>query len=164
MHSLGLDYKAAVSDIFTDAKNYPYRATFYITTLACATYAWTQNPDEKDFDKALLDSSNDLVLLSDAIRNPDSDAHIQKVTTLRNEGVLRRMSLGVCSVMWRDNYDKNLALYDAKCDHLQVKWRNFHERILDVGFMNRWWYLNRAMEDYDINYREWQGKEGADRR
>ncbi len=159
MYSLGVDYKAATKDIFTDAKNYPYRATFYITTLTCATYAWTRNPSDIDFDSTLLDASNDLVLLSDAIRNPDSDAFIQRCTVLRNEGVLRRMNLLVCSVMWWDNYDKDLALYDAQCDHLKVKWRNFQERILDVGFLGRWWYLNRAMEDYDINYKEWEGRE-----
>ncbi|XP_072026285.1 mitochondrial import inner membrane translocase subunit Tim29-like [Amphiura filiformis] len=159
VHGLGVDYKNAVKDIFIDAKNYPLRATVYITTLTCATYAWSKNPDENNFDKSLLDASNDLVLLSDAVRNPDSEAFIRRVTVLRNEGVLRRMNLLVGSVMWWDNYDKDVAMYDAQCDHLKVKWRNFQERILDVGFHGRWWYLNKAMEDYDINYKEWEGRE-----
>ena len=162
LYGTGLDYKAATRDIFIDAKNYPLRAAIYIATLSGATYAWTRNPSEKDYEKAVLDSSNDLLLLSQPVRNPDSDAHVQRITQLRNDGVLRRTTFLVTSVMWQDNYDASLDVYDAKCDHLQVTWTNFfRERILDVGFMGRWWYLHKAMQDYDINYTEWEGREGS---
>ena len=29
------------------------------------------------------------------------------------------------------------------------------ERIVDIGFLDRWWFTKKAMEDYDISSDEW---------
>lgn len=150
------DYKAATVDVFTDMKERPFKAAFYIASLSAIGYMGSQAPDEENFEKELVEASNDLLLLSNLTRNQGSDIHVQKLMALQNAGVLRYMSLGVCSLIWEDHFDKRVALYDAKCDYLSVSWREFPDRIRDVGFMGRWHYLSKAMEDYDINEFEFQ--------
>ena len=29
------------------------------------------------------------------------------------------------------------------------------ERIVDVGFLDNWWFTYKAMEEYDVNQDEW---------
>ncbi|XP_041475883.1 mitochondrial import inner membrane translocase subunit Tim29-like [Lytechinus variegatus] len=150
------DYRAATVDVFTDMKERPFKAAFYIATLSAIGYMWSQAPDEENFEIELVNASNDLLLLSNLTRNQSSDGHVQKLTALQNAGVLRFMNLGVCSLIWEDNFDKRVAMYDAKCDYLAVSWRELPDRIRDVGFLGRWHYLSKAMTDYDINEFEFQ--------
>ncbi|XP_054764730.2 mitochondrial import inner membrane translocase subunit Tim29-like [Lytechinus pictus] len=150
------DYRAATVDVFTDMKERPFKATFYIASLSAIGYMWSQAPDEENFEIELVNASNDLLLLSNLTRNQGSDGHVQKLTALQNAGVLRFMNLGVCSLIWEDNFDKRVAMYDAKCDYLAVSWRELPDRIRDVGFLGRWHYLSKAMTDYDINEFEFQ--------
>jgi hypothetical protein len=55
-----------------------------------------------------------------------------------------------------DNYDGDLAVYKATCSYLKPKYLTFHERIVDVGFVGKWWKLQEYMIDYDINDEEWK--------
>ncbi|XP_038048428.1 mitochondrial import inner membrane translocase subunit Tim29-like [Patiria miniata] len=148
------DYKGATLEIFTDARDRPIKAAIYATLVSCTAIAAWNNPDKKSYEKAILNASNDLALLSDAIRNKASDRHLQEVMRLRNEGRIRQLNLVVCSVMWRDDYGPLLGLYDSQCEYLRPGWRDFDKRVLDVGFMNRWYYLDKAMVEYDVNEEE----------
>ena len=29
------------------------------------------------------------------------------------------------------------------------------DRIVDIGFLDRWWYTEKAMEEHDVNIDEW---------
>ena len=156
MSNMYRDYRAATMDVITDMKERPIKAGFYLTCLGLVGYAWTQNPDEESFEDNLVEASNDLLLLSNFTRNRDSDVYVQKLQELRNGGVLRYLNFGVCSVIWEDNFDKRVALYDAKCDYLKVSWRMLPDRIRDVGFLGRWYYISQAMEGYDINELEFE--------
>ncbi|XP_022087274.1 mitochondrial import inner membrane translocase subunit Tim29-like [Acanthaster planci] len=148
------DYKGATLDIFTDARERPIKATIYIAILGSAAIAAWNNPDEQSYDRSLLDARNDVLLLSDPIRNRASDRHLQGLMELRNQGRIRRLNLVVCCVMWRDDYSKALGRYDSQCEYLRPSWRDFNQRVLDVGLMNRWYYLEKAMVDYDVNDEE----------
>ncbi|KAJ8040537.1 Mitochondrial import inner membrane translocase subunit Tim29 [Holothuria leucospilota] len=150
------DYKSSTLDIFTDARDRPIKAAIYITGISVVGYCWSKNPDEKLFDEALLNASNDLLQVSDLVRNPDSNSHLQDLLEMRNKGFIRRMNLGVCSLMWRDNFGTDVSLFDSSCKHLKVTWKEFPNRILDVGFHGRWLYLEKAMQDYDVNYKEFE--------
>ncbi|PIK40313.1 hypothetical protein BSL78_22841 [Apostichopus japonicus] len=151
------DYKSSTMDIFKDARDRPIKAAFYITGLSAIGYLGSTNPDEDSFDRALVDASNDLLQVSDLVRNQTSDSHTQDLLEMRNKGVLKRMNLGVCSIMWRDNYSRNLSLFDSTCTHLKVPWKEFPERIVDIGVHGRWLQLEKAMIDYDVNENEFEG-------
>lgn len=81
---------------------------------------------------------------------------MQSLLKFRNEGRLRHLSLGVLTLVYYTDFDPDVALYEAQCSNLSVPWREFPQRVLDVGFAGRWWNLNSKMKDYDVNEGEFQ--------
>lgn len=137
------------------------KSAIYVALLGTAGYLMKTNPNESSFKEQLVNNTNDLLLLSDAIRNPRADSHTQKVMQYANAGRIRRLNLGVCSLMWLDNYEKGVDVYNAHCDPLKVGWLDLKERVVDIGIMNRWLLLQDSMTDFDINPQEW-GEEVGD--
>lgn len=75
---------------------------------------------------------------------------------LRNEGRLRHLSVGVFTLVYRSDFDPDAMLYEAQCSSLSVPWRELPQRVLDVGFLGRWWILDSKMKDYDVNEEEFK--------
>ena len=150
------DYKEVGKEILQDMKSHPLKSSLYIGTLGTLVYFSKHNPTEDSFRHQLQNNANDLLLLSDLIRNPVSDNHVQKLVRSYNEGLIRRLSLGVCSLIWLDNYDKDVDVYQARCKSLKVGWLEMKDRIIDIGVLDRWIYMEKAMIDYDINPAEWE--------
>ncbi|NWT19780.1 TIM29 translocase, partial [Vireo altiloquus] len=47
------------------------------------------------------------------------------------------------------------ALYSALCPHLRPRlWDLGGSALLDVGFLGRWWMLEEALRDCDVNEEE----------
>ncbi|NWX22700.1 TIM29 translocase, partial [Aegotheles bennettii] len=46
------------------------------------------------------------------------------------------------------------ALYAARCRCLRPRWRDRPGALLDVGFLGRWWVLERRLRDCDVNEEE----------
>jgi hypothetical protein len=117
-----------------------------------------KNPSATDFYSQLTDFANDMATVGEPIRNPASDAHIQYLVKCANAGLLRRFTFGVFSVMWVDNFDASVDLYEARCKLLKVGWMEWPKRIVDYGVLGHWWKLEKAMTDYDVNPTEWTEK------
>lgn len=154
--SLFSDYKEACREMVVGAWERPVKASVYLSLVGGAYACFYTKPDRSSFDAALLESSGQLGLLSPWIRSASSDAHVQNVSKLRNEGRLRVVSLGVLSLLYRSDYDPDCTLYEAQCSNLSVRWREIPQRILDVGFVGRWWVLESKMKDYDVNEEEFK--------
>lgn len=114
-------------------------------------YLMETNPDERSFRTAFLQLTDDMVLVSDKNLNSESEKHLRFLSRCYNEGIVRRMSFAIFSVIWLDNYDKNCALYSAQCDYLKPGIGDFFSRIVDVGFHGTWWNLERHGQVCDIN-------------
>lgn len=99
--------------------------------------------------------------VGEPIRNPVSVQHIKWLEQCYNEGLIRRLNLGILSLIWLDNYDRDCYIYKAVCPYLKPRYVTFYERIVDVGFLERWWLLERKMKDYDINEAEFSVAEAA---
>ena len=156
MLGIASDYKEVGKEILQDMKTHPFKSTVYISTIGVTVYFCKHNPTEDNFREQLQNNANDLLLLSDLIRNPVSDNHIQKLVRSYNEGLVRRLNLGICSLMWLDNYDKQVDVYQAQCKSLKVGWLEMRDRIIDIGVLDKWIYMEKAMIDYDINPAEWK--------
>lgn len=154
--SLASDYKEACREVVVGAWERPLKATVYAALLGGAWACFHTNPDRFSFEAALLERSSQLGLLSPWIRSASSDGHMQSLLKLRNEGRLRHLSLGVLTLVYHSDFDPDVALYEAQCSNLSVPWREFPQRVLDVGFAGRWWILNSKMKDYDVNEGEFQ--------
>lgn len=89
--------------------------------------------------------------VGEAIRNPMSVQYVQWLGQCYNEGIVRRMNLGIVSLIWLDDYDEMCSLYKAVCPYLKTRYLTFYQRVVDIGFLDKWWILENKMEDYDVN-------------
>ncbi|XP_058684561.1 mitochondrial import inner membrane translocase subunit Tim29-like [Poecile atricapillus] len=60
---------------------------------------------------------------------------------------------GLVAVAGADPHGRDPALYSARCPHLRPRlWQL--GAPLDLGFLGRWWLLEEALRDSDINEEE----------
>ncbi|KAM3864036.1 mitochondrial import inner membrane translocase subunit Tim29 [Diretmus argenteus] len=150
------DYKEACREVVVGAWERPLKASVYASLLGGAWACFYTKPDDSSFKAALMERSGQLGLLTAWIRSATSDGHVQNLVKLRNEGRLRHVGLGLLSLVYRADHDPGVSLYEAQCSNLSVPWRELPERVLDVGFVGRWWILESKMKDYDINEEEFK--------
>lgn len=154
--SLLSDYKEACREVVVGARERPLKASVYVGLLGGAWACFHTRPDHQSFQGALLECSNQLGLLSPWIRNSTSDSHVQNLVQLRNHGHLRHLSMGLFSLVYSADYDPDNTLYEAQCSNLSVPWRQLPDRVLDVGFVGRWWVLDSKMKDFDVNQEQFK--------
>lgn len=149
--SLMIDYRDVFVDVGKQMKEKPVRASIYATLAGSAVYCCKQNPNETDFIDRLRLYNADMMMVHHSCHNPISSQYLTFLERCYNEGIVRRLNLGVCSLLWIDNYDKAICLYKATCKHLKPELLNWHQRVIDVGFLDKWWKLDEKMTDYDVN-------------
>ncbi|XP_038626638.1 mitochondrial import inner membrane translocase subunit Tim29 [Tachyglossus aculeatus] len=151
-----LDYAEACRDMAKAARERPGRAGVYATLVGGAALCSLQAPSESSFEVALLDASGTLLVLSPMTRNKAAEDHVQRLLWLRNRGQWRYLNLVFCSLLYEAPFAREAQLYQAQCDHLAPRWLEFPGRLLDVGFLGRWWTLDAKMKDFDINEEEFR--------
>lgn len=149
------DYREVVTENYSSARKNPKRTLVILTTSGFVTYCFKTNPDESNFREQLISYENELSLVGEPVQNPVTDKHFLFIESCYNAGLVRRLSFGVFSVMWIDNYDKACGLYKSSCSYLKPRYLTFYERIIDVGFLNKWWWISNVMTDYDVNPNQW---------
>lgn len=95
------------------------------------------------------------MLVPDSIRNKESEANHDLIGRCFNAGTLRRWNCVLFSVMWQDNYSQDLGVYPSQCKYLKAGYLDFADRIVDVGWLGRWWIMEKKMRDYDVSSEEW---------
>lgn len=93
----------------------------------------------------------DLILVDESCQRPETTQFFRLVEKANNQGLLRTLNLGVFSLLWVHDYDAALGVYKATCTYTQPDYLNFKRRIIDVGFLDKWWKLNQFMINYDVN-------------
>jgi len=151
---LARDYKVTLQEI-TALKNKPVKAAFIVTTLASTGYCVKTNPTELDYKIVYMNSGLDLLEVSDTIRSSGSENLYNYISKAYSANLIRRLSLGIGCIIWVDDYSPELGLYAAQCDYMKPSWMDMRYRILDIGFIGRWWLSHRKMLDYDVNENEW---------
>lgn len=110
------------------------------------------NPDWNNFTEQIRRCENEVALVPLESQNPAAVEYLKMLNRCNNNETLRITSFGLFSLLWIDNYASSQATYDATCEYLKPELRNFHERIIDIGWWNNWWNLQRMMKDYDVNF------------
>ena len=128
------------------------------TAIGAVLYAMAENPEARTYYAALLESSDDMIPVSDLNKNPASEERLKLIFSAYNEGTIRYMNLGLFSLIWLGNYHENCALYPSQCSFLKPGFLGFHHRILDIGFLGKWWNISRYMKEYDISPIEFPNK------
>ncbi|XP_024222921.2 mitochondrial import inner membrane translocase subunit Tim29 [Bombus impatiens] len=149
--SIYMDYKETALDIAKSFKEHPIKASIYFSLLGSYVYLRRHNPDERSFKEHLLENTIKVMQVGEAIRNPKSEQYLQWLSQSYNEGIVRRLDLGIVSLIWLDNYDKMCSLYKVACPYLKTQYLTFYQRVVDIGFLDKWWILENKMKDYDVN-------------
>merc|ERR1712080_54545 len=150
------DYTEALKDFKNEAVAKPVKSSIYSALIGFAGYCWIHNPDEESFKDSFMTNGLDLSLIGDPIRNPRSQNLHDYVSKAFNAGLIRRLNLRVCSIIWVDDYHSGLGLWAARCDLLQPSYLDIvRHRVVDIGFLGRWWISSGKMEECDVNFTEW---------
>ena len=149
------DYTEALKEVKDFAMDKPIKASIVGSFIGLGIYANKNNPDEISFRENFLVNGQELSLVGDPVRNPKSQSLQDYVSKAYNAGLLRRLNCGLFSIMWVDDYDARLGLFAARCEYLKPGWLDMRHRVIDVGFIGKWWISSRIMEEYDINITEW---------
>ena len=150
------DYREAVSDMATSAKERPLKAAVIASIGASCLYMNRHNPDEHSFRDNFVRLNQDLLTVPDSIRRPESERFQSELNRLDNQCLIRRWNFILFSVIWRDDFDDKCGVFNAKCEYLQPTYLDrIQNRLIDVGFLDRWWISEKKMLEYDVNPGEW---------
>ncbi|XP_043259007.1 mitochondrial import inner membrane translocase subunit Tim29 [Colletes gigas] len=146
-----IDYKSVGEGVAQDCKERPIRASTYAFITALCVYMNKYKPDECSFREHLLQNTMKIMLVGESVRNPTSEHHVKWLGQCYSEGIVRQLNLGLITIIWLDDYDKACTLYKAICPYLKPRYLTFHQRVVDVGCLDKWWVLESKMKDYDVN-------------
>ena len=148
------DYKQTFIDTFKYAKRKPFLASVQLTTLGFTIFASKLNPNMESYHEQLLDASNKHSLVSDLIRNKVSSERLKCLMKYRSEDRLKISNFLIMSIVTLQMYPDGFDSYDRHCNTLHSRWlhlRDWKSRIVDYGFLNRWYMLEKMMMNYDVN-------------
>lgn len=148
---LCIDYRDVFLNVGKQIKEKPLRSSIYGTIGASTYYSFKHNPSETDFIEQLRIHNANMILVDPSCHNPVSSQYLVFLERCYNAKIVRRLSIGVCSLLWIDDYDRALGLYKATCQYTKPEYLTWHNRIVDVGFLDKWWKIEQKMQDYDVN-------------
>ncbi len=153
------DYKAVFLSAFTYTRDKPLKVILQLTTLGLGSYAWNRNPNFTSYTDSLMESSNQLMQVSGLIRNRNSDSYVRDLTECFHQNRLRCRNFGIFTLIFKDNYGEECDLYDKNCYYMKPRWLSMKDQFVDIGFLGRWYQLEKAMIDFDINEEEFASED-----
>lgn len=137
----------------------PGRTAVVFGLLGGAIYLACSNPNELSFHDQVITSQNDLIELSDDVRNRSSLDHVLYLNQCFKERTLHRFNLGFLSLLIRLDVNPQNALYAYQCQYLKPSYKSYiQDRLVDVGIAGKWRLLDYYMSDFDVNPDEWKGR------
>uniref|UniRef100_H2ZAD5 Uncharacterized protein n=1 Tax=Ciona savignyi TaxID=51511 RepID=H2ZAD5_CIOSA len=148
------DYKAVAQESAENIKKRPIRSIVNTMPFVAAFYFYKTAPKEQSYLDSVVEASNDLLLVGEHIRNPNSDKHVQKIMWYSARGMLRYFNLKLFTVVYYSDYSEEERTYLSQCKYTNPTWTELPSRIVDIGILNHWWRLRWVMTDFDVNFNE----------
>ena len=161
LNSYYQDYKAVAVETKNDIKSHPIKASFCLLGFGILGFFHKTVPDEASFLDKFLESTTELAIVGEKIRNPETVAFMRSIVQHQNKERLHYTNFGLFSIVWFSDHGNGVDLFEAHCQHLQPKWRQYRDRIVDVGVLGQWVWIQQYMHDYDINPDEWGETTGS---
>lgn len=149
--NLFIDYRQMLQDLRMDIQDDPQKAIKWAAGLTTLYALSRNNPSEIDFRDNLKKITNDVILVSEECRNPKSLGYLSFLQTCYNEEVIHYRSLGIISFMYTSELNNSCDLYKAHCQYLKPSYLSMFTKIVDVGFMGKWWNTHIKTTNYDVN-------------
>ena len=158
-------YKRSITNIMSDYaetfRNFavyfrrkPVKCSIFSSFLLLVSFFTHYCPDADSYSDIITSNTNDISLISPKLRNRAAQKEIFYLKQLQDEGRINTFSVGPCRIAYIRRIPLNNKLYALNCKFLIPSNLTFYNRILDVGFMNKWWYIDSAMIDFDVSNEE----------
>ncbi|XP_064557629.1 mitochondrial import inner membrane translocase subunit Tim29 [Zonotrichia leucophrys gambelii] len=153
LRALLRDYSSSLREAAASARRRPALAAASLSALALGAALARSVPDRGSLEAAAVAAGAALGELPPGSRSPRAERHVQRLLRLRERHRIRVRSFGIVAVAGTDPNGAEPALYRARCPHLRPRpWDR--GALLDLGFLGRWWLLEAALRDCDINEEE----------
>ncbi len=146
-----VDYKNVFFDFCKFVYKKPLKAVRNFSVTGILIGIWYANPETDSYASQLMENSNTLLLLSDNVRNPKCNEIIQGLVELNSENRLSVHNFGFLSLVRQKEHGDISCFYEARCYYLKERWLYMYKDIVDIGFLGKWHFLEKAMVDYDVN-------------
>ncbi|VDP06152.1 unnamed protein product [Schistosoma mattheei] len=164
------DYISSGRDTLQLIRQNPVPSTLWTSAVLALSYITSTCPNKQNYYDSLVESAIDLWEVPDLIRNSGSASYIHKCLKLFSKEQIRYNNLGLFAIIWqicKYTYPANgggnftgllrLFLFDRPQENGLERIQNIvQDRILDFGFMGKWWFMSHYMDSYDINPDEWE--------
>ena len=145
------EYRSVIGDSLRSIPKKPVRSLRNALLVGTLGLFWYKNPDENSFRALLIESSNELALVSEPVRNPLSTQRVETLWSYANSVEWKYYNFVFFSIIFQLSGPSTCKTYENTCSHLKPGPQSYYERILDIGFMGKWFSMETAMTDYDIN-------------
>ena len=148
------DYVEVAKDAYKDAKARPIKTLVYALLGGGVVATWKMRPDTVSYTDRLLEHCNDLYQCSQLVRNRQTQAYLDNLVQKVSTDQLEYKNFGFFAILLEREHTPVCKNYHVSCKHLRWRWWSRWSHVVDVGVWGRWWALDRAMVDYDVNDEE----------
>uniref|UniRef100_A0A0N4ZR98 Peroxisomal membrane protein PEX31 n=1 Tax=Parastrongyloides trichosuri TaxID=131310 RepID=A0A0N4ZR98_PARTI len=155
LHRLKNDYKGSFEDAITDSKAKPHKALTLLSVSIFSTYAFMTNPSKESFRRIMAEKRTKMALIPPTIHNPKTVDAINEREKLFIQKRLKFIDFFLFTLVVKTKFDS--TLYTAESQDPNLKdwyWNEILKNIVDIGAFNKFWYLEKAMNNCDINDNE----------
>ncbi|CAB4018687.1 Hypothetical predicted protein [Paramuricea clavata] len=146
-----VDYKNVLFDFCKFVYKKPAKAVRNFSVIGALVGIWYTNPETDSYTTQLMENANTLLLLSNKVRNAKCNETVQRLVKLNSENRLLVHNLGFFSLVRQKEHNDVTCVYEARCYYLKERWLYLYKDVVDIGFLGKWHFLEKAMVDYDIN-------------
>jgi hypothetical protein len=169
LKTIYLDYKDVVVHTGKQAGEKPFKALAYGLLMSAMLVSYKKNPDLRDYQNIRKELCNDL-LMCGTTHSKRSHFYLNELNRLDNLEQLEYKSCVFFSLIMVKKFSAHEATYEKNCTQLNSpnKFNIFNapntalklvSRIIDIGFLDEWYFLSKNMKDYDVNELEWNKKQ-----
>ncbi|XP_069126354.1 mitochondrial import inner membrane translocase subunit Tim29-like [Argopecten irradians] len=152
------DYHMVYTDTVQYMREHRLKSSLWLSLLGTtgALIATNPSPPKDNYESQLVEYHNDIGVVGDAIKNPDSLNYLRQMFGAHKDCKLKFNNLYLVSLVRLDVASTEVDLFASKCKHNKPHWKEFHKSIKDVCAFGHWINLEKAMIDYDVNPSEWE--------
>ena len=168
LKQVATDYVDVGKDTLKNIRKHPVKAACYGTVMGSFLVLYKKNPDYLNYIEARKQQTNEIIQCVSTY-NRKTEYYLNSLTKMDNSKMLEYKSLVFFSLILERKCSVQDALYENQCLQLTdpSKYNIFNvadrllrfiSRIVDVGCLDNWYFLNQNFRDYDVDEREWQNK------
>ena len=151
---IAMDYVEVTKDVYQGVKTKPIKSLVYALVGSSFLVTWRTKPDADSYTDRLLEHCNEFHLCSQSVRNKETAKYLENIVAKLSVQELEYKNFGFFGVMMERDGTPVCHNYHMTCKYVRKRWWDRWRRVVDVGFWGKWWALDRAMADYDVNEEE----------